>query len=190
LTRSGDVRLPKIYVKTIADLEDFMNEAMKKDKSSAKKMNTLNARALNGMKQKLRKNNRDYEKDISEYKADKEAFMKEEEAPVVLPTPKPTPSIQNVAPVEDDDDGFAVVGKGGKVLHFTPEGILKTLRDILEQRGKKNTDRGEHIKTMEVLLNISQTTYQKIRVLLVLIPTRFDLTSGSQSFMNADQWKL
>lgn len=167
-----------------------MNEAIKKDKASAKKMNASNGRALNGMKQKIRKNNREYEKEIAEYKTDKEAYMKEEEAPVALPTPKPKAKLENIAPVEGDDEGFELVGKGGKVLQYTPEGIAKTLRGILEQRGKKNTDRSEHIKTMEILLNISQTTYQKIKVLLALIPTRFDLTSGSAAFMNADQWKL
>ncbi len=44
-----------------------MNDTLK-DKVAAKKMNAANARALMVIKQRLKRNNRGYEKEIEEYK--------------------------------------------------------------------------------------------------------------------------
>jgi translation initiation factor 3 subunit C len=188
LVLSGNV--PKLYVKAIADLEDFMNEAIAKQKVTAKKMNATNARGLNAVKQRIKKNNKDYQKEIDAYRADKDAFMEsEEEEEVVVPkAKKPKASFALDVQVEDDE-GFATVGKGGRTLLFTPESILKHLRSIMESRGKKNTDRTEQIKIMEKLYEVAATPYQQIRVLLTLISTRFDLSTGVQTFMSQEQWK-
>jgi translation initiation factor 3 subunit C len=48
----------------------------------------------------------------------------------------------------------------------------------------------EHIRTLEKLLDIAVQDYQRIRVLLTLISTRFDLTSGTGNQMSQEQWKL
>lgn len=89
-----------------------------------------------------------------------------------------------------DEEGFSTVGKGGKTLVYTPESILKHLRTIVESRGKKNTDRAEQIRIMERLLEVANTPYQKIRVLLTLVSTRFDVTATSiQQYMTQEQWK-
>lgn len=183
---------PKIYIKTIAELEDFMNETIAKQKVSTKKMNATNARGLNAVKQRIKKNNKDYQKEIDAYKADNDAFMESEEEEEVLVSKvkkvKTAAGLSEVAP-DDDDDGFATVGKGGKTLQFTPESILKHLRTIMESRGKKNTDRLEQIRIMEKLHDVATTPYQRIRVLLTLISTRFDLTTGGQNYMPQEQWK-
>ncbi|KAF8250859.1 hypothetical protein K440DRAFT_579967 [Wilcoxina mikolae CBS 423.85] len=167
-----------------------MNDTVK-DKVAAKKMNAANARALNAIKQKVKRNNRTYETEIEAFRKDKDGFMVEEEVLESVQVPKKGPKspLQNVAPENDDDDGFSTVGRGGKTLSYTPESIFKHLRVIIESRGKKNTDRGEQIRVMEKLLEVAQTSYQKIKVLLALISTRFDLTTGSQSYMSVEQWK-
>lgn len=181
-------RQPKTYIKTIAELEDFLNETVK-DKVGTKKMNAMNARALNAIKQRIKRNNRDHESEIALFRKDPDAYMVEEEEVVVVKAKK-TGAIKNVAPsAEDDDEGFATVGRGGKALVFTPESIFKHLRGILESRGKKNTDRVEQIRVMEKLLEVAHTPYAKIKVLLALISTRFDLTTGSAAYMSPDQWK-
>jgi len=51
-------KVPKQYIKEIADLEDLTNETLAKQKVTPKKMNATNARGLNAMKQKIKKNNR------------------------------------------------------------------------------------------------------------------------------------
>ena len=184
---------PKSYVKTISDLEDFMNEAIAKQKVSTKKMNATNARGLNAMKQKLKKNNKDYLKEIEEYRADKFEYMMSEEEEEVVPIEKPkkSKSLTSTDPTDvGDDEGFSTVGKGGKTLQYTPESILKHLRSIVESRGKKNTDRAEQIRIMERLLEVADTPYRTIRVLLTLIATRFDLTAGSTAtHMSQENWK-
>lgn len=184
---------PKAYVKTISDLEDFMNEAIAKQKVSTKKMNATNARGLNAMKQKLKKNNKDYTKEIEEYRADKFEYMMsdEEEETAPVEKPKKSRSATYADPMDaGDDEGFSTVGKGGKTLQYTPESILKHLRSIVESRGKKNTDRAEQIRIMERLLEVADTPYRTIRVLLTLIATRFDLTTGSTStHMSQENWK-
>lgn len=184
---------PKIYIKTIAELEDFLNETIAKQKVSTRKMNATNARGLNAVKQRIKKNNKDYQKDIDAYNADKDGFMEsDEEEEEVVPkklVKKRVDFGDFAAGADFDDEGFSTVGKGGRTLQFTPESILKHLRSIMESRGKKNTDRTEQIKIMEKLLEVATTPYQRVRVLLTLISTRFDLSTGVQNFMPQEQWK-
>jgi translation initiation factor 3 subunit C len=40
---------------------------------------------------------------------------------------------------DDEDDTFTTVGKGGKAMQFTPDGIFKNLQLVQEARGKKVT---------------------------------------------------
>jgi translation initiation factor 3 subunit C len=189
LVQAGNT--PKVYIRAIAELEDFMNEAIAKQKVSTKKMNATNARGLNAVKQRIKKNNKDYQKDIDAYRADQDAFMESDEVDEPAPKPARTPKpVAGVPAVEiDDDEGFSTVGRGGRTLQFTPESILKHLRTIMESRGKKNTDRTEQIKIMEKLYEVATTPYQRIRVLLTIISTRFDLSTGVQTFMSQEQWK-
>ena len=170
-----------------------MLETIEKQKVTPKKMNAINTRGLNAIRQKIRRNNKDYEKDITAYREDKEAFMREDVAEDAAPAPsKPRRTVLDMgeAVTGADEDGFTIVGAGGKALQYTPESILKHLRTILESRGRKSTDRLEQIRVMERLLDVAATDYQKIRVLLTLVSTRFDLTSGTGSQMSQEQWKL
>ncbi|KUJ11734.1 putative eukaryotic translation initiation factor 3 subunit C [Mollisia scopiformis] len=189
LVQAGNT--PKMYIRVVAELEEFMNETIAKQKVSTKKMNATNARGLNAVKQRIKKNNKDYQKDIDAYRADKDAFMESEEEEEPAPKPKKVKPVSGVPQLalDDDDEGFSTVGKGGRTLQFTPESILKHLRTIMESRGKKNTDRTEQIKIMEKLYEVAQTPYQRVRVLLTIISTRFDLSTGVQTFMSQDQWK-
>ncbi|KAJ4415425.1 Translation initiation factor 3 subunit c [Gnomoniopsis sp. IMI 355080] len=185
-------KAPKGYIKCIADLEDFMNETIAKQKVSTKKMNKLNAQGLNAVKQKIKKTNKEYQAQIDEYKEDKDVYMFDSEEDEPEPKPKKTVRIKEsyaAGADDEDDEGFATVGKGGKLLQFTPESIFKHLRTIMESRGRKNTDRVEQIKIMEKLNEISNTPYQRIRVLLTIISTRFDLGSGAATSMALDHWK-
>jgi translation initiation factor 3 subunit C len=190
LVQAGNT--PNLYIKAIADLEDFMNETIAKQKVSTKKMNATNARGLNAVKQRIRKNNKDYASLIEAYRNDKEGFMEsdeeeEEEEEVKVRKPR---AQEYLAVDGGDDEGFSTVGKGGRALQYTPESILKHLRTIMESRGKKNTDRVEQIRVMEKLYDVATTPYQRIRVLLASISTRFDLTTGVASYMSPEQWKL
>ncbi|KAI0128680.1 eukaryotic translation initiation factor 3 subunit 8 N-terminus-domain-containing protein [Xylariales sp. AK1849] len=181
---------PKIYIKALVELEEFMNETISKQKVTPKKMNATNARGLNAVKQKVRKVTKDYQTQVDAFKADEDEFMKsEDEAPAPKPKKSKAADIYTEQVGDEDDEGFATIGKGGKALQFTPESIFKHLRGILESRGKKNTDRLEQIKIMEKLHEVAVTPYQQIRVLLTLVSARFDLGTGTASSMPLEQWK-
>lgn len=193
LIKQNDGKTPKVYIQAIADLETVMNETLEKQKVTPKKMNATNTRGINAVRQKIRKNNKEYAKDIDAYRADKDGFMREEE---IVEAPKPKKKIAKTvtldpgAVADADEEGFTMVGAGGRAVLYTPESILKHLRSIVEQRGRKNTDRMEHIRTLEKLLDVAVSEYQRIRILLTLISTRFDLTSGTGNQMAQEQWKL
>ena len=192
LIRQNDNKPPKLYIKAIADLETTMQETLEKQKVTPKKMNAINTRGLNAVRQKIRRNNKDYEKDIAAYRDNEESFMKEDlvEDPRAAKTKKREVLDSGSAAVTADDEGFTMVGAGGKAMVYTPESILKHLRTIFEARGRKNTDRLEHIRTMEKLFDVAVNDYQRVRVLLTIIPTRFDLSSGTGNAMAQEQWKL
>ncbi|EEH03969.1 eukaryotic translation initiation factor 3 [Histoplasma capsulatum G186AR] len=189
IVQSGST--PKIYIKAIADLEDFMNETITEQKSSTKKMNASNAKGFNAVKQRIKKNNKEYAAEIDKYRANKKDYMVEEEEEEVVEKKDKPRALRPEDLLGGDEEGFAIVGRGGRTLQYTPESILKHLRLIVESRGKKNTDRLEQIKIMERLQEVATTPYQSIRVLLTLISTRFDLTSSSTAnYMSTEQWKL
>ncbi|KAH9826453.1 Eukaryotic translation initiation factor 3 subunit C [Teratosphaeria destructans] len=191
LIRQLDGKPPKMYVKTIAELETSVNEAFEKQKVTPKKMNPIAQKGLNALRQKIRKNNRDYETDLKAFRENPDEYMKEDVVEEAAPAPrKPKKRLIDETPVDGDDEGFTMVGAGGKAMVYTPESILKHLRSIVESRGRKNTDRLEQIRIMERLFDVAVSDYQRIRVLLTLIATRFDLTSGTGSTMAHEQWKL
>ncbi|KAK2740209.1 Translation initiation factor 3 subunit c [Myotisia sp. PD_48] len=190
MVQSGPV--PKVYIQAIAELEDFMNETMAKQKVSTKKMNASNAKGFNTVKQRIKKNNKDYASEIEKYRENGDEYMKEtdlEEVTVVVE--KKPRTLKHLEESIVDDSGFTQVGRDGRGLQYTPESILKHLRVVVESRGKKNTDRHEQIRVMERLLKVATSPYHTIRILLTLISTRFDLaTSTATNFLPTDHWKL
>lgn len=191
LMRNLDGKPPKMFVKTIAELETSVAEAFEKQKVTPKKMNPIAQKGLNALRQKIKKNNRDWQSEITSFRENPDEYMKET-TEETAPAPKKSKTkglVVNESQVEDGDDGFTMVGAGGKAMVYTPESILKHLRSIVESRGRKNTDRAEQIKIMEKLMDVSINDYQRIRVLLTLVATRFDLTSGTGSQMTQENWK-
>ena len=195
LIKQNDGKIPKLYIQAIADLETAVIETQEQQKVTRKTMNAVNGRGFNAVRQKIKKHNREYEKDINAYRENKDEFMREEEeeavqAPKEKKKKSKIPQLGTEIVDQATDDGFITVGAGGKAVLYTPEGILKHLRAIVEQRGRKNSDKLEHIRTLERLFDVAISDYQRVRILLTLISTRFDLTSGTASHMHQDQWKL
>jgi len=157
-------------------------------------MNTLNTKGMNAVRQRIRKENKNYQSEVDAYRDDKDSYMTEEIVEEIAPVKKSKKSKAYIPSAEDIEDadagGWDVQGPNGRVMKYTPESILKHLRTIVEARGRKNTDRLEQIRIMERLLDVAATDYQRIRVLLSLISTRFDLTSGTGNYMTQEQWKL
>lgn len=171
-----------------------MQEAHEKQKSD-KKLNALSAKGLNAVRQKIRKLNKDYQTEIDAYRNDPDSFMAEETveaAPAPVKKAKsPGDQFRDGGAIESTEGGeWQSVDQKGNVMKYTAESILKHLRTIVESRGRKNTDRLEQIRILERLADVAVTDYQKLRVLLSVISTRFDLTSGTGNYMTQEQWKL
>ncbi|KAI8600202.1 eukaryotic translation initiation factor 3 [Dissophora ornata] len=193
ISQSG---VPKFYVKAVAELEKAIQSALEKEKSASKKMNASNAKALNSMKQKVKKNNRLYEKEIQEYEKDPENYdVEEEEVVEVKPKVKKPKKVvlseskEGEEEGEEVDDGFTPVGASGKTIEYTQDNLFKKLREVIDARGKKNTNREEQVRILERLLVIANTPYQKIRVLLNLISAQFDFAIGLSGYMSIPFWK-
>jgi translation initiation factor 3 subunit C len=186
--------MPKFYIKLMVELEDHLAENLKKEKS-AKKKNTGNSKAMNGLRQKLKKLAKQYADFITAYKQDPEEFMKEEQpkdesADEDEEADKEIKAAKQEIVAEDDNEGFTSVGAGGKAtVNLTSENILTRLREVLESRGRKNTDRVEQINVLESLLEKAKSPFQKISVLLALIASRFDLNIGRAPNMDVATWK-
>ncbi|KAF9501962.1 eukaryotic translation initiation factor 3 subunit 8 [Pleurotus eryngii] len=180
--------LPPFFLKTIASLETSVTNTIAKEKEAKKKMNATNAKALTAMRQKVKKTLKEYEKELKQYQADPETFERDYLATITRDA-APPPRAPKMRVVEGDDEDFTtVVPKGVKAMQFTSESIYKNLQSVQEARGKKNTDRAEQIKILEKLLEVAVTSYQRIRVLLALISSRFDYNSSVASHMPVDLW--
>ncbi|KAF8993726.1 eukaryotic translation initiation factor 3 domain-containing protein [Cyathus striatus] len=183
--------IPPFYIKTLVNLETSINNALVKEKETKKKMNATNAKALTAMKQKVKKAVKENEDDVKKYQEDPEAFERDYMASISR-EPSSTVAVTGRRPAatadEDEVDEFTTVGKGGKVMQFTSESIFKNLQAVQEARGKKNTDRAEQIRILEKLLEVAATSYQRIRVLLALISSRFDYNSSVSSHMPTELW--
>ncbi|KAL0956288.1 hypothetical protein HGRIS_002446 [Hohenbuehelia grisea] len=182
--------IPPFYIRTLSSLETSVNNAQTKEKEAKKKMNATNAKALTAMKQKVKKALKEYEREVKLFQTDPEAFEREFSATVAPEAPAPRAPRKKARDEEsgEEDETFQTVGKGGKAMQFTAEGIFKNLQAVQEARGKKNTDRAEQIRILEKLLEVAVTTYQRIRVLLALISSRFDYNSSVASHMPNELW--
>ncbi|KAJ1342760.1 hypothetical protein BSLG_002665 [Batrachochytrium salamandrivorans] len=146
--------VPRFFVRSLVQLDDYIKDSLL-SKENAKKMNATAAKALNAMKQKIKKVTKAYESNIEKFR----------EAPI------------------DEDESEAEAGKQS----ISPEGLFSKLAEVLDARGKKSTDKLAQIEILVHLLGASVTPYQKVRMLLALIPARFDYVPVS-GFMSAEMW--
>ncbi|WVQ96216.1 eukaryotic translation initiation factor 3 subunit C [Kwoniella sp. CBS 9459] len=171
--------IPPAFLEILVSLEGDVNKTIAGEKSASKKMAPAKAKALNGMKQTLKKKSKEFEGVLKTYNEDPAAYSAAYESANAAPVaPKAAKKTQAATADGQASDDFMTIGKGGKTLNLTSEGVFKTLREIFEQRGRKNTDRAETIKILARLLEVSETTYQKIRVLLALVPARLDYSQN------------
>ncbi|WVN86973.1 eukaryotic translation initiation factor 3 subunit C [Cryptococcus depauperatus CBS 7841] len=167
--------IPPRFLETLISVEEDVNKTISAEKLANKKMAPLKAKALNTIRQTLKRKGKEYDTWLQLYRTDALDYTAAYDKANAAPAPvKPKKTLEVDTPGEGDAADFMTIGKGGKTLNLTSDGILKTLSELSEARGRKNTDRAETVRILARLLEVSETTYQKIRVLLALVPARLD----------------
>ena len=76
IDREDGGKIPKFYIRTLAEMDDFCNENWE----DRKNMNKNNSKSLTTLRQKLRKYNKDFEQEINDYRENPDAFDDEKES--------------------------------------------------------------------------------------------------------------
>ncbi|QDZ17597.1 subunit C of eukaryotic translation initiation factor 3 [Chloropicon primus] len=193
IKRSGALtKTPKIYVKALIEMEDFLTAALG-NKEARKTMSKSNAKALNSMRQNLKKNNKEYEAEI---KSRREA--PEESDSYSDDSESDSDSYESGSEGEGEEEGFEKVktkGEKKKVpfIEMDPKDIsygmiMKKCQELIMARGRKGTDKHEQAKTMEFMVRVSKTESQRAQMMMNLVSAYFDMTTGLHTHLPIPIW--
>ncbi|GEQ70051.1 hypothetical protein JCM33374_g3727 [Metschnikowia sp. JCM 33374] len=168
-----NVGIPNFFYKMLAQLDDTIADADKdKDK---KKLPADQSRAFNNIKQRVKKQTKEFSPYMDLYKASPELFDADE--PV------------EVASSAQEESGAIVGTVSGTARVMSP--VFTALKTVVESRGKKNSDKSEQVATLEKLLAEAKAggqVFEIISVYQMLLSVRFDAGSSS-SHMPVNLWK-
>ncbi|KAI3973918.1 hypothetical protein MKX01_030494 [Papaver californicum] len=206
------VKAPTLYIRALVMLEDFLSEALA-NKEAKKKMSSSNARALNSMKQKLKKNNKDFEDRINDFREnpvdsepeknedeeseDDESDEEVDEDPSKANMSDPEPN-EGTDPDDNPEPWEKLKTKKDKIF----EGLIgkdpsdiswdivdKKLKEIVAARGRKGTGRVEQVEQLTFLTKIAKTPAQKLEILFSVVSAQFDVNPSLSGHMPVTVWK-
>lgn len=166
---------PPVYLRVLSTLDKALSD--EKEKDAKKKMEAAKARALNTMRQKLKKTLKEYEveykaftEDADAYTANFTALTQPEAAPKIKikKVSKPDIAVEG----EQDAEGFSTVGKGGRTYGLGSGDIYKSLAAIQEARGKKVSRHSlRAVRSRSLSLNLGLTRAQIVMRLFAFLST-------------------
>lgn len=162
------ISIPRSFIKAISVLEDAINNESTSKSDSGKKLNASESKSLNVLKQKIKREVKIYKEQVELYKEDPEAYEAGKDESNLI----------------DEDEESQ-----NKNMSVSVANLFPIVQSIIESRGKKGVNLNEHLKTLNELLSISESTYEKIVLLNLIISLRYELYSKDH-YMPANEWNI
>ncbi|XP_010417050.1 PREDICTED: eukaryotic translation initiation factor 3 subunit C-like [Camelina sativa] len=179
------VKAPRLYIKALVMMEDFSNKRSldDDDKKSKKKMSATNSKALNSMRHKLKKNNVQYQEDITRFRMFQETKDGYEYEDEVEEQREDNVSWETLFGLDDEEITWNMVNK--KFKETVAARWSKRRRARLELKTGKT-----HAQRLVYLTKIAKTPAQKLEILFSVISAGFDASPGGlNGYMPINVWK-
>ena len=71
---------------------------------------------------------------------------------------------------------------------FIPENVEKKLAEVVQARGKRNTDTKKQSEILRKLVDLAETPALKVSCMLLLVAIQFDRAISLVSYLPASEW--